>query len=291
MGFRTTNILFSTVLTGPLYAFIVGRLIKWGTLGPVKDLNGGIRFLICVVAGFAIAFVMSVLIMMLNAKSRIQAQIQTEFEKNGYSDHYIEITQAEVNRLTQVGDTSQIYIGYVRNLTNAYLSRHNHDAAIATINLINPEELMKRNKNKPFDNYFMLQFFDIQMAICESLQDPNRAYAVMRDAMPYIESGYGKSNGADVVIDEIYVKYYCTIKDFNQAFVYADHALHKGDNRIFGYIGNLFYAGIYENTGEFDKAEEHIDIAESYTKKNIEKKTIEMARSELIYRKNNLIEN
>ena len=109
MGYRARSIAICTVLTGPIYAFLVFRIIRWGWLPFTFGMSVGLRLLISIIAGFVIAFVASVLILYLNPKSRAQAAIQTEYEKNGYSDHYIELLQAEVNRLSGKNDTSQIY--------------------------------------------------------------------------------------------------------------------------------------------------------------------------------------
>ncbi len=286
MGYRARSIAICTVLTGPIYAFLVFRIIRWGWLPFTFGMSVGLRLLISIIAGFVIAFVASVLILYLNPKSRAQAAIQTEYEKNGYSDRYIELLQAEVNRLSGKNDTSQIYLGYIRSLANAYLFHHDYQAAIETINLISPEVMMRKMGNYPGGGMQTVQYFGVQMAICESLKDPNRAEAVMRDAYPYIQANYGKSALGDIIIDEYYIMYYCIFGNYDQAFVYANHGMNRGDKPRFRLYGNVLYARVYMNMGDYDNADRYLDEASTYAKTNNEKRTVLMEKEEVKRKRN-----
>ena len=136
MGFRTKSIALATLICGPIYAFLVYRISKMFRIPFVMEMPFLIRPVFYIVSGFVLALVFAFLILLINTKSRVQMQIQTEFEKNGYSDRYIELLQKEVNRLKAKGDMSQIYLNYIRSLANAYLFQHNDTAAIETINFL-----------------------------------------------------------------------------------------------------------------------------------------------------------
>ena len=275
MNFKWKSILFSLILTWPCYALMLYWILRRFHLG------GGILFLICFFGGLLIAFIVTFAIQLFSPTVKNQNAIEIEMEKNGYSDRYIELTQAEVDRLSKKG-ISKYFIRYVLLLSNAYLARKEPYKALDTISIIDPERLkIHTKKNSPMEQNQLLQFFDVQMCISEDLNDIGRAQNVMNDAAPYLQQFYGKTVMADYNIDEIYVTYYCLCGDYNNAMKYADHALMKSVKGA-EFVGYGLKAKVYVKFGDFAEARRNLDTAKGYAKKRTAQDYLKMYEDKMI---------
>ena len=263
MGFKARSMLICIIITWPCYALMLYWVLRRDAM------QGGVKFLICCFGGLLVAFLVTLVIQTFSKNVKGQNAIETEFEKNGYSDRYIEITQSEIDRL-KGKSISRYYIRYVVLLANAYLFRKEPHRALETINLINPENLKNHTKkNAPVDQSQLMQFFAVQMCVSEDLNDLQRAHNVMNDAAPYITQYYGKIISTDILIDEMYVTYYCMCGDFSNAMKYADHTLLRSIKGV-EYIGYALKAKVFLSMGNLQEARNNLEISRGYAKKKME---------------------
>ena len=269
MNFKTRSIIISIVFSWPLDSFMLYFLTMRSSL------TGGTRFWICFGGGLVISMLMVFGIQLFSANTRNQNAIEGELEKNGYSDRFIELSQAEVNRLSSKRPHQQYYIRYVINLANAYLYKKEPYQALEAINMLNPNYLKHNTvKSNPVELAQLLSYYSVQMCICEDLNDLQRAHNVMNDAEPILEKCKGKGTATDIISDEMNVTYCCLCGDFETAMDYAEHTMVrsiKGQE----YIGYALRAKVFLKMGNLREARKNLDIATGYAKKKLEMDFIE----------------
>ncbi len=245
------------------------------------NMNGFLKFIFAAVAAFFSALLL--LIFFLNAYpiSKNHLEIMTELDKNGYTQRFFELSEKEINRIISAGRVYKEYrffAMYVIFQADGYLFSDNVYAAIDSINRLNLKDLLTFLKK--IDKNSFLGFFDVQMAICDELNDPFRAEAVMQDAAPYLQKEYGKSVVYDMMINEVYTLYYTLKGDSDKAMECAQSCI-KGDDPYRSYIGNLLIAKVCLKCGRLEEASERVDAAEKNAVNQLRKQALEKMRRDI----------
>ena len=278
MGFKTRTFIICSIITGLLFSLMLLLLSSSGRFIAQWFPNKGLMIAGCFGMGLLLGFITNVLITLFSKNVKGQNAIMEEQEKNGYSDRYVMLLHDEVERLSS-RPLTQISVNYILQLANVYLMKEDVNAAITTVNLLNPE------RDKKFFNSFsqqgkrnLLCYYDVQVCICEELWDAGRAERVMKDAMPMINSFYGSNKTLDLLIDEILSIYYIVYGQYGNAMKYADHCLTFTDNRYALFVGNLQKAKIYGYIRDKSSGLEYLRQAESYGQKPFQKDVVEYVR-------------
>ena len=276
MTFRLKSTLICMVVCWPLGAFVL-----WYTdairLLPFEP-GGFLKFLFYALGGLIFSVIITLVSSSISPAVRAQNAIESEKEKNGYSDRYIQLVEKEVDRRVKNGSrlNSPIYFGYIFNLCNAYLVNDNPIAARDVINRIDPEAMKKYTK--PSDTMAMLrlmQYFDAQICVCEDLRDYDRLERVFLDVKPYIETTYKRGNPTlDFVIDEMYCTYSCMHGLFDDAMGYANDLLNS-KLRTYRYVGYHLQAKVYRYMGNFPAARNAVEEMRQLAKAPTEKVFLE----------------
>ena len=282
MGFRLRTFLICLILCWPLGSFAL-----WWTsadrLFPFEA-TGFKGFLFYALGGLVFSLIVTLISSNLSPAVRAQNAIETEKEKNGFTDRYIELVEKELDRRVKSGSklNSPIYMNYIFGLTNAYLVNDNPLAARDVINRVDPEVIKKYTKpSDPTAMTRLMQYFDVQICVCESLKDYDRLENVFLDAKPYMEMVYKKGNpAADMSIREIYIVYNCMRGLYDEAAVYVKECLNSKSRQI-QWIGYHFQARVYKYMHQFDNARQSIANGEQLAKSPTEKMYVKLARKEI----------
>lgn len=267
MGFKGRSFWICAVLcTFMYYAMVHFWGISNRIFGGIE--NFILRELVVFTASFVLSVITTLLIMVFSKSVKNQNAIMTEFEKNGYSEKFIELSSAEVNRLGATAAKNRfsgIYVNYVLNLANAYLYREDLRNAMETINRLSPGEMKDSlDTGNLITVIALLNYFDMQITICDEMKDLNRLQRVMMDARPYFEKYRGKSSTADTIINESNCFYFRMMGQYDEAMRYADECLKKKD-KLNGYVGNLLKATVFADMGRVPEAMQFIDDAGKFT--------------------------
>ena len=284
MGFKGKTFWICTILcTFMYYAMVHFWRIGNKVFGGIE--NFFLRELVIFTAAFLFSAITSLLIFTFSKSVKSQNAIMTEFEKNGYSEKFIELSSAEVNRLganTVKTRFNNIYVNYVLNLANAYLYHEDIQNAMETINRLSPEELKDNlDTGNLITMIALLNYFDMQINICDEMKDLNRLQRVMADARPYFEKYRGKSPTADTIINESNCFYFRMMGQYDEAMRYADECLKKKD-KLNGYVGNLLKATVFADMGRVPEALQCVDDARGFTRNVASIQQAEALRGKII---------
>lgn len=246
-----------------------------------ENMNGFFKFLFVAVTAFFCALLLLVFFLNAYPISKNHLEIMMELEQKGFTQRFFDLSEKEINRIISVGRVYKDYrffAMYVTFQANGYIYNGNIYAAVDSISRINLKDL--QTFLKKIDKNTFLGYFDVQMTICDKLNDPFRADAVMQDAKPYLQKEYGKSVFYDMIINEVYTSYYILKGDMDKAMEYAQSCI-KGDDQYRAYIGNLLIARVCLKGGKLKEASEHVDSAEKYAVNQLQKQGIEKLRREI----------
>jgi hypothetical protein len=216
-----------------------------------------------------IGLVMSIvatLLSLTNKTAWLKIDAEGELHDHGYTPKYLEMMKKVVEELKPTPGKRDFPSSVVR-LANAYLVFDQPDAAYQTINLLNPNALKSKFTSSPADQSMLMNYYDVQMAVCEELCDLRRADAVMQDARPFIDRVYKSSSLTDLAIDEMCCTYYCMYGDFGIAQSFADHCMSKQGNYIL--FGHLLNAKICNYQGDYKGADSYLHAAEQVAGKKV----------------------
>ena len=284
MSFKAKNMLVSIIFMWPSFFLFIFSMFH--ILHLHRSIPTSVQVLIYIFGSLVLALLWTAAIHLFSPDVKGQNAIMGELETNGYSEHFLEVTSAEVYRLKEKNMTPSsrmynIYLGYVLNLANAYAYMDNTNAALETIALINPEDLKRKSQDKnPNFRMNFINYFDVQMNICEDMKNSERLDRVMYDASPYLEEFYGKNFQHDASINEAYTIYYLMHGDFSTATQYANNSIGRSDN-LNRYVGNLLMAKILKYQGRYTEAFYYTEVARNFAKAPASIQFIEKLSSEI----------
>ena len=283
MNYKSRTLIVSIILLSPFF------LISWYMLDNMwfSELLPGVvgfaRFLLLFLLSVISSVVLSLGIMFFCKPVRNQNEIMCELEANGYSDRFLELTGAEIERLFSGGEVYSYYrylAQYVRFRTDAFLYRDDLPNAINCINLINLKD-MQEHLNERLESNAFLGYFDVQMSLSCELKDPARATAVMQDAAVYIEKYRGKSALADMYIYEICSLHALTFGDYAKALENADLCCKRDNKPVFTMVGNAMAARVFLKAGQYQPAAERIALVEGVSTTKLQKQIVDDLRKRL----------
>ena len=284
LNYAQKSSLISIILIWPLIIAFTYFCISVWHLDLLSGMSGFLRFIIIALFSLFMSALSTLTIALFYPLAKNQNIIMTELEQNGYSERFFALSEQEIQRIISKGRVFKDYrffSQYVRFQADGYLFHNNVNAAVDCISRTNLADMEAHLKK--IDTNAFLGYFDVQMAISEELKDTARANAVLQDATPYIQKRYGKDIYGDVMINEIYFLYYLTLGDLDNALDYAQRCANRCNPPIpfCTFIGNALYAKAYTQSGQFDKAEERISIAESASKTTLHKQITAQLRNKL----------
>ena len=284
MPFRIKTFLFTTLINWPLYSLLAFMMYKLRFLFFMKNMSGGMVFFMCVLLGLIFVILVTILTNLFSPRVKLQNQIEKEYETNGYSDRYIELC----NQMIHYPGTnyySNLAKKYIMQLTNAYMLKNDYQAALDMINKLDPAKMKELAERSSVNTLYLLQYFDVQMCVCEDKKDVMRARAVFDDALPYLEDKKGKVLSAPLVKNEIYMRYYLLMQEFDKAKSYVDDIMKRAKNADIRFIGNLMYAIIYTRMHNFGEAERYLALCEAENETAVGRDYIENSRREIMKEK------
>ena len=281
MKYRTKYFLVLLTVMWPvlgLFIYLIDDLITKGTL---TGHTGSMRVLITAAAALILACLSILYSFIFTPITKAQVKIFTELESTGLSDGFINVAEAEVNRLIGTGKLYKFYrpfAEYTCLIANAYANKGDIPAAMDKINAITLSDMQAYLKN-PGDNRLFLSYFDMQMDICEKLNDPGRAENVMSIAAPYLEK-CGNSTITDKLLGyETFCLYHMTCNDIDRALEYANRCFSLGSTESITFVGYGLKSKCYIRAKQFDKALEAINKAGSISQKGMYKQIAATMRS------------
>lgn len=273
MSYRTRYFLLLLTAMWPIsgcFIYLIDDLI---TKGNLTGQTGSMRLLITAVAGLILGCITILYSFIFNPVTRAQVNILTEFENTGLSDTFINIAEAEVNRLISTGKVYKYYRPfhqYTCLIANAYLNKDDIPTAMEKLNAITLSDMQAYLKN-PGDNRYFLSYFDLQMDLCEKAKDPGRAENVMQIAAPYLEKCEHSTFTDKLLNYETLCLYHMTRNDLDRALEYANRCFSLGSMDNITFVGYGLKARCYIMAKQFDKALENIGRVDSVSKKGMYK--------------------
>ena len=284
MPFRIKTFLLTTLINWPFYLWIAFLMYKLNFLFFMKNMSGGMVFFMYVLLGLLFDIFVMILLHVFSPIVKLQNQLETEYETNGYSDRYIELC----NQMIHYPGTnyySNIAEKYIMQLANAYMLKNDYQAALDMINKLDPAKMKELAERSSVNTLYLLQYFDVQMCVCEDKKDVRRARAVFEDALPYLEKKKRKVLSATLIVKEIYMRYYLLMQEFDKAKSYVDDIMKRAKNADIRFIGNLMYAIIYTRMHNFGEAERYLALCEAENETAVGRDYIENSRREIIKEK------
>lgn len=284
MSFKAKNFLVSIVIMWPSFFIFIFSMIHIFRVH--RSLSTPLLVFIYIFGSLLITLLWAGSVQLFSKDVKGQNAIMGELEKNGYTEHFLEVTSAEVYRLKEKNTSPSsrmynIYLGYILNLANAYGYMDNTNAALETIALINPEDLKRKSQDKnPNFRMNLINYFNVQMNICEDIRDLERLDRVMYDASPYLEEFYGKNFQHDASINEAYTIYYLMHGDISTATQYANNSIGRSD-KLNRYVGNLLMAKILKYQGRYNEAFSYTEVARNFATSPASKQFIEKLANEI----------
>lgn len=222
-----------------------------------------------------IAFLVALMIRLLSPNVKEQNNIYDEYDKNGYSDRYISLLSEAVNRAFKK-PLNSIGIQYIMRLSEAYMMKDNIQESLNVINMISPQKYpdLLNPSNKLLN---IVLYYDIQMCLCEKLNDVNRANNIMNEAFSSLYRYYGKYFVYDLIISEIFSVYNSLNGNDKEAMEDAEF-VSKYNRRLAKYACNLQKARVYSLMGDKASANECLDIAKTFARKKAEIDKIDYCR-------------
>ena len=218
----------------------------------------GLKWAIIAAVSLLVAILCTLSTWTFNKHNKMKLDAEAELVANGYSPKYLELLKKQVDALSQNPGNRNFAPAVVR-LANAYLVFDEPDAAFHTINRLNPMALKTKFTSSSADQKILMDYFDVQMAVCEEINDLMRADAVMQDARQFIDRIYRKSLMTDLNIDEMCCCYYCMYGDFKIAQSFADHVAGYRGTMVF--YSHLLNAKICNYRGDYNGADSYLDAA------------------------------
>ena len=269
MSYKFKVMLILGVLTLPLMFFLTKRITTPGRgFLSINGLSTGMYYLAVFGISLAITIIVLLCTLLFSAKGRIQLDIEGELQKNGYSDKYYEMLSAEVNRLAAKNDTKDnLYTDYVSKLANYYLIKGRYTEAYNTINTLNLNVLKYNARKDDAGKMRLLMYYDVQLCVCDDLQDVERAHRIMDDAKEFINVMSGnRSAMMKLAVNEFCSTYYAMIGSYDIATEYATKM--AGSDPVNGkFYGNMQFIKILCHQGRFDEAVALLDQTEAEVKK------------------------
>ena len=256
MSYRWKTIIGTWIFSLPIYILVM--IMSTLVIHAVKQWNFFAKAGYCIIGGAFLCFVVSVVTIYLNRKVTVQNRIYGELLKSGHSVQYLELLETEAELVQNNGNGLYYYV--IIQLANEYVFRHRAMEAIECLNRIKPGEIKTIAGSRNL-NLYLCQYYDVQMAICDELNDPVRAENVMRDAGPYIQAIYGKNPLKNATIDEAYILYNCLQGKYDDALVHAEQITAYSNSETFRYVQNFEKTIIYGYMGDFDKLTRYADMA------------------------------
>ena len=282
LSFKQKSSLFALIALWPIDSILIAYISNILNIELFSGLDNFLKVILYILTGLITTVIMIICINSFSPLVKGQNAIMTELEQNGYTMRFIELTEAEINRIISSGKVYKLYryfSQYVRFQADCYLYVDNVNAALSSIGRINLKDMQTYLKG--LDSNAFLGYFDVQMAISEELNDPARAYAVMQDAQSYLQKEYGKSVGGDLIANEIYCQYYLTVGNYSTALEYAQRCLVRASIPFCTFLGNALSFKVYIKEGLLAQAATALTSAEKAATSCFEKQAIAKLRNEL----------
>ena len=261
LNFKQRTTLISILACWPIF----GLFLSYIDIAP--EITGFVRFLLYALAALLLSVILNFLLQTFSPATRAQNAIMIELETNGETQHFIELTEQEINRLITSNKAYKFYrffSQYILLQADAYIMQHNPQAAIQSINRLNLQDMQTHLKGHLSMDRF-LGYFDVHMAISEELKDAARANAVMQDAGPYLQKVNEKNIGYFIIANEIHILYFLSIGNPAKAYEYARKYFEHSGNRFCSFLANAYSAKIFTKTGQFTDAERFLQNASQQT--------------------------
>lgn len=268
MGFKAKMLIIISVLIFPCWFLLVYNVTKPGGIFAISGLEGGKHILLVFGVSFVLSIVVTLCTTFLSAKANNQLNIENEVQKNGYTDKYYELLKGEIERLSAKSDTTDnIYTDYILKLSNYYMIKHLPEEALNTVNVLNLYILKENAKKNDAGKMKLLNYYNIQLCICDDLDDLNRAYNIMEDAKAFINiMSNSKSVMIQLSVDEFCSTFYAMCGDYGLAEQYADKMEFLSVSGKT--VANIQYSKIRTHQGDFEGAHAFLDNAEESKGKN-----------------------
>ena len=281
MNYRTKYFLVLLIVMWPVLSLFIYLIDDLITKGNLTGQTGSMRVLITAAVGLLLAFLSVLYSFIFNPITKAQVNIFTELENTGLSDSFINIAEAEVNRLIGTGKLYKFYrpfVQYTCLIANAYTNKGDIPTAMDKINAVTLSDMQTYLKN-PEDNRLFLSYFDMQMDICEKINDAGRAENVMSIAAPYLEKCENSTITDKLLGYETFCLYQMTRNDIDKALEYANRCFSLGSTESITFVGYGLKSKCYIRAKQFDKALEAINKAESISRKGMYKQIAGTMRS------------
>ncbi len=258
MNYKTKSILFISILSWlglgiAIYYFyteviqdifyLPSPLLKWG---------------IIIGSSLVISVLVNVLTLNFNESFRLKFDAEAELYDHGYTEKYLDLLEKQADFLADKPANNNFAPTLVR-LANTYLFFERPNDAYQCINRLNPKELQLKFTSGPVYQKNLMDFYDVQMAVCEELGNLQRADAVMQDARPFIDHIYKKSMTTDLVIAEMCCTYYSMYGDFDIAQTFVKYIESKGS--AYAFYCHMMNAKICNYRGDYNGADAYLHSA------------------------------
>ena len=244
------------LIVGVIVAFIC-RIKGYDDLGGTILIAVGIAAVISLVV-----FVILWFKQLYNKNSRNHVEMMTELRTHGITDKFMQLAAEGI----ELYDGTEGNFVYLKDCiiygADGYIFRNEYDKALSYLNMMDIEKIKAGDLSWMDGGQSILLFFNVQMEYCERTKDKVRAENVMRDAKPYLDKYYGKSDMTTLLIDDIYFSYYYLNQDYMIAKEHAERMInnkyHVNKRMNTGY---LCLALLYKKIGDDMRSAEYLEQA------------------------------